>query len=656
MSFLLKDVIHKTIADSIFNEIFSGRSNYYFYTGKVSKYPDESVPPAPDDTQFGATDTRNRIINVKKLTTNDLSFVVARKNWDSGTIYDQFDGNYSVSNPATSGATSLKSSNFYVLTSNFQVYKCISNNNGAQSTVEPASTDLAPFSLADGYKWKFMYTIPLSLRTRFLTNDFMPVQKDILNPYYNNGEIDNVIINNKGQNYDGNAVVSLSFASPGNVTFGFRGSPGSDGNVTPVLKPVLDGSGSFVKVIIENAGNNIKSANIAVVDLDNTGSNLFANVKVGNTLFVSNTGGSTGNAILLPVLQNGILKEVVVADPGIGYSSNIRTFITVQGDGSNAAFQPFINASGEIEDVIITSRGEGFTNAELNVVGAGTGADLSVSFEDGDLDTSQSLVELSAVPGAIYNLIIDNAGENFINPANAAISIIGDGTGFDASITLSGSPNNNISSVTINEAGSGFTYANVQITGSGSNSGTGGANITAILPPENGHGFDAVAELFADTLMFFSTINNEEIHNIIIDNDFRQFGLLKDIEIFGEARAFANSLGTPTFLATFDTLSDGGSEIAKDAVLELASDTSRKFEVVDTVTANTQMLLTSLNNHTLVGTDVLKSVAGTSFTVTTVNQNPTINKFSGDLVFIDNRTQVSFTEDQLVSFRTILTV
>ena len=68
------------------------------------------------------------------------------------------------------------------------------------------------------------------------------------------------------------------------------------------------------------------------------------------------------------------------------------------------------------------------------------------------------------------------------------------------------------------------------------------------------------------------------------------------------------------------------------------------------------MLLTSLNNHTLVGTDVLKSVAGTSFTVTTVNQNPTINKFSGDLVFIDNRTQVSFTEDQLVSFRTILTV
>ena len=235
MSFLLKDVIHKTIADSIFNEIFSGRSNYYFYTGKIEKYPNEAIPPAPDNTQFGSTDTRNKIINVKKLTTNDLSFVVARKNWATGTIYDEFNGNYSVSNPAASGATSLKSSDFYVLTSNFQVYKCISNNRGGQSTVEPTSTDLAPFELADGYKWKFMYTIPLSLRTRFLTDDFMPVQKDILNPYYNNGEIDNVIINNKGQNYDGNAVVSLSFASPGNITFGFKGSPGSDGNITPVL-------------------------------------------------------------------------------------------------------------------------------------------------------------------------------------------------------------------------------------------------------------------------------------------------------------------------------------------------------------------------------------------------------------------------------------
>ena len=66
------------------------------------------------------------------------------------------------------------------------------------------------------------------------------------------------------------------------------------------------------------------------------------------------------------------------------------------------------------------------------------------------------------------------------------------------------------------------------------------------------------------------------------------------------------------------------------------------------------MVLTSLNNHTLSASDVLVSPSENEFTVSSVNEEPTINKFSGEMLFIDNRTAVTFSNEQLVTFRTIL--
>ena len=67
------------------------------------------------------------------------------------------------------------------------------------------------------------------------------------------------------------------------------------------------------------------------------------------------------------------------------------------------------------------------------------------------------------------------------------------------------------------------------------------------------------------------------------------------------------------------------------------------------------MLLTSLNTHTLATSDVLVSVGNENlFTVSSINESPDINKFSGEILFIDNRTAVTFSDEQLVTFRTIL--
>jgi len=711
MSFLFKDGVRVTTIESIFNDIFSRRGNFYYFIGKILPWDDPFNPDAPLDTQSYEYETRNKILAVKKINISDVSFIIPRINWTFNTIYDRFDGDYSSTNPSASGATSLKNARFYVLSSSFNVYKCIDNNNGSISTEEPTGTDLTTITMADGYVWKYLYTIPLSSRNKFFTDTFMPVQRSVLNGFYSNGEVSRVTIDSRGSGYLGNSEVSLQV----NGTF-----KSNVGNVVATLTPIFDIAGSIVDVIIRNGGNNYSTANISIVDnaatgasfykglvavnLTDPGSGYFSNIHANttatfittgvqpsrvanvaltfnansvvgitivdpgsgytpniglNTTLTITTSGNTQpttnasatltfatSAILTPVLLNGVVDRVLIQDPGLGYRSNIQTSISAIGDGSNVSLLPFVNESGELEDVIIVSRGEGYTSLDLEVFGDGTGANITADISTGDLDTNQSSVELSAIDGAIHAFRIVNSGNNY---TSANITVLGDGKNFDGSVVLSNS--NTISSIVINNPGSGYTFANVIITGNGSN-----ANVTAIITPPGGHGKDPVRELFANTLLFFTTINNEKIHGVDIVNDFRQTGIIKNFKQFNNERTFANINGTSTYLVTLNTLTNSLAQpLIRDTVLELANVNYKKFEVVETVSANTRALITNLNNHDLnVGNILYDPITQSNFVVANVIQQPSINKFSGDLLFIDNRTSVSYSDRQLVTLKTIL--
>ena len=89
MSFLLKDTIHSVLADSVYNEILSRRSNYYYFIGKVMEWDDQNVPDTPEATYAYEYGTRNNIISIKKVPISDVSYVVRRIDWVSGEVYDQ---------------------------------------------------------------------------------------------------------------------------------------------------------------------------------------------------------------------------------------------------------------------------------------------------------------------------------------------------------------------------------------------------------------------------------------------------------------------------------------------------------------------------------------------------------------------------------------
>nr|BCU99863.1 MAG: hypothetical protein CM15mV30_1670 [uncultured marine virus] len=110
---------------------------------------------------------------MKRVNTADVSHAIVRRNWTSGTTYDAYQHDYSSSNTANSGATSLSAATFYVLTEDFNVYKVIDNDGNTASTVKPTGTGTGIITTGDGYKWKFMYTISASDAIKFLSTDFM---------------------------------------------------------------------------------------------------------------------------------------------------------------------------------------------------------------------------------------------------------------------------------------------------------------------------------------------------------------------------------------------------------------------------------------------------------------------------------------------------
>jgi hypothetical protein len=64
------------------------------------------------------------------------------------------------------------------MSSTYNVYKCLDNNGGATSTVEPSGTSTSILTTGDGYKWKYMYSLTASEQTNFLSTDFMHVSTD----------------------------------------------------------------------------------------------------------------------------------------------------------------------------------------------------------------------------------------------------------------------------------------------------------------------------------------------------------------------------------------------------------------------------------------------------------------------------------------------
>ena len=265
MAAIITDQIRILNAKNFVAGVSTSTNSYYSFVGLTDPTAIQSDwdndPPSPIDNFTNHNDFWDTAIALKKINSSDVKQVVTRNSWTSGTTYDYYRHDYSITNPPKHAqGTSLYSSNYYVLNSDFRVYICLKNGtspenpDGRPSLDEPTFTDLEPKAAGtsgDGYIWKYLYTIKPSELIKFDSTEYMPVPSDWATGSENAAVRDNAV--------DGGIKC---------VVIQNRGVGLGTANRTYTRVPIKgDGSGAECTVTV-NADQNIGS-----VDITNQGSN-----------------------------------------------------------------------------------------------------------------------------------------------------------------------------------------------------------------------------------------------------------------------------------------------------------------------------------------------------------------------------------------------
>jgi hypothetical protein len=170
----------------------TGQNTYYSFIGLTNPGDIESdwntSPPSPKDSFEQENDYWDSMVALKRINASDIRPVIRKITWETGVTYDMYRHDISRTNPSNpSGALSLYNANYYVLTSEYKVYICLSNGTdpenplGRPSLDEPQFTDLEPRTAGtsgDGYIWKYLYTLTPTDILKFDSINFIPVPSD----------------------------------------------------------------------------------------------------------------------------------------------------------------------------------------------------------------------------------------------------------------------------------------------------------------------------------------------------------------------------------------------------------------------------------------------------------------------------------------------
>lgn len=326
---------------------------YYITIGQHTPYANEADPDILVDTIQEEKAAWDKMFAAKRITGNDADFVIPKVEWTADTKYRQYDDTIEVSDLVDSNVSqNLKP--FYVLTSARNVYKCLSNNSSANSTIEPTgdyTTSNGNIATADGYIWKYMYNIKPS--NKFIDESFIPAPSSITNLDFNvdasgvvDGELTTIVVTNSGTNYrQASNIVVDSF----------------------------------------NAGQtSLKLANTSLtLDIFNvpTLSNL-------NNLSISGLGivSPSHIASVDEITGTLTLSTSTIASGGAANNITISTRVFIDGDGQGAEANVVLSnttsevsaANANVSKITVTTIGTNYTRANAFIFGSGTDATARV--------------------------------------------------------------------------------------------------------------------------------------------------------------------------------------------------------------------------------------------------------------------------------------
>lgn len=602
---VIRPELHTSLATQLLYDVQFLRTNLYYYLGKIEPWADETIPPlTPPATVESDIETRNNIVFMKKISPVDVSIVIPRYSWESGIVFDEWDH-----------TQLMQDSTFYCVTDDFNVYKCLNNNIGAASTVKPTGTAVVPFQTADGYLWKYMYNIPQFKQLKFVSREYIPVQTALTDSFYNKGAIEQVAVYEGGSDYTDSLQTTIAITD-------------AAGSGAILIPSVSRSTGTITKVTIVNGGEDYSDPELEVVQFPSTGTGLYNN---------------NPSAILKAIVQDGVIVNVTIEDPGQDYPADVDTTIVVQGDGEGAEFTPVVYEGGII-DVIVDDPGLNYSTITLSVVGNGSGARLGGIIGASDFLSDQSIIEQIAVPGAIYNVKVSNGGNNYTG--TTTVQITGDGQGATATAVIG--PGGVIQKVVMTSFGTGYSRATISFNDVNRLGGEGfvDAQAYAILPPIMGHGSNPVKELYGRTALIYTLIK-DETQMTLLNQDYRQFGLIENpLNLISNQRTQNSST-----VVTFEALLVDSAGLLPDAMLVSNNVRYRVVSINGNVVKMQQMSPIYKQPGSLF---TLEAAPYTDYSVTRILQAPTVNKYSGNLMYVTNNPPLIATEDQAFAIRTYI--
>lgn len=317
----------------------SDPSNIYYFIGRVEQWPDDLNPPLPLDTvEMTDYEIWHSMIAMKRISPSDVSFAVRRIDWENGEVYDSYRFDQE-----------LSTKRFFVLNNIFNVYMCISNANGAPSTIQPTSVSTSPFTTADGYVWKFLFTINAADALRFLTTLFTPVKTLLVDDGSSqwgvqeavaNGSIGHISVESGGVGYrhtSGTLINANTSAATLAVTANTTNDIYRDSTIYIVSGP---GAGQLRDIVQYDGGVDRIAYVNPVFDVEPTSSSTYiVSPKVTVT-------GDGEDALAYSRATDGIVTSIINLDNGANYSF-AEAIITANG-GSGAVVLPHISPFGGI--------------------------------------------------------------------------------------------------------------------------------------------------------------------------------------------------------------------------------------------------------------------------------------------------------------------
>jgi len=304
--------------------------------------------------------------------------------------------------------------------------------------------------------------------------------------------------------------------------------------------------------------------------------------------------------------------------------------------------------------------------AKNDVAGSGQNGGFGSSATDDG--SAQWDVENDAVDGAIYRYVITAAGSGYNNGSGTSfdldVNVEGDGSGAVATLTFSSGA---LSSVTFKDTssyGSGYKRASFPTLSSalsGLTAGTG-ATLKAVISPIEGHGANPVDELGGNYVVVNSRLEfGDGSGDFPTDNDFRQIGLVKN-PVAGGSIASATTLTATrkltvddgTNISVDDVIRDvaSSSEDASTAVARVISKTGNVLKVQTIANSGGEFVNFVNDDEVFIGTASSKDTDVASAGVDSTH--PEVERFTGHMLYLENRGPVSRAADQIEDIKLII--